>query len=252
MTEGRRTRLALALLAALSLWPQAARAGTPEDEKKSRQFFAEADALASQGRWKDACFLFQSAHDLNATNGTAYRTAECYERIDEYERAARLYQYVIDHAATDKVPERPILAQNHLQEIEKKIAARQAPVGQRRVDQVPPPLPPPKPNRVPAIVLLSVGGAGAVLGAVFGGMALSQASQVKSACPTPCTPQNPDYNNLKSQFDASVTKAHVSTAGIVVGAVGLAAGTVLWVLGVPKAAGTVKRTVGPGGLSLQF
>ncbi len=88
LTDGRRTRLALALFAAMALWRLfARRAGTPEDEKKSRQYFAEADSLANLGRWKDACVLFQAAHDLNATNGTAYRTAECHERTGEDERA---------------------------------------------------------------------------------------------------------------------------------------------------------------------
>jgi hypothetical protein len=165
----------LALLAAtMVLAPQRASAGTPEDQKKSRQFFEEADALANQGRWKDACLLFQAAHDLNATNGTAYRTGECYENTGEDERALGLFQYVIDHGASDRVPERVLLAQKHMADLEQKIArakaaARQAPVGQAPVGQKKRGgTPPPKPKPLPLWPAIA-GGSVAIVGIAVGG-----------------------------------------------------------------------------------
>ncbi|APR85511.1 Hypothetical protein A7982_10860 [Minicystis rosea] len=244
------------MLAASALWPSRASAGTPEDEKKSRQFFAEADSLANQGRWKDACVLFQAAHDLNSTNGTAYRTAECYEHVGDDDRAVRLYQYVLDHRATDQVPERVMLAEKHVQDLKEKAARAKAAVGQqKKVEQAPPPPPPPpKPNRVPAIVAFTVGGLGAVVGGVFGGMALSQASDIKSKCgPDPA--RCPGFAT-KADYDSAVgavqTKAWVSNVTLGVAVVGVVTGSVLYALGYPKAATKVTSAVGPSGLTLSF
>lgn len=80
------------------------------------------------------------------------------------------------------------------------------------------------PNRVPAYVLLSVGGAGVVVGSVFGILALGAKSRLESACHGLDCP-------LSSQSDISAYKTDpvVSTAGWVVGVVGVAVGTFLLV-----------------------
>jgi hypothetical protein len=78
----------------------------------------------------------------------------------------------------------------------------------------------------PAAVSWALGAAGLVVGAVAGGIALAKESDLADACPTPatCDPARRD------DIDAMNTSAHVSTAGFVVGGVGIAAAIVLTVL----------------------
>lgn len=272
MTETRRF-VAVALLAAAALTAPRARAASPEDEKKSRLAFEEADALANQGRWKDACFLFQRAHDLHATNGTAYRTGECYEHIGEDDKAIPLFQYVIDHAATDKVQNRPPLAEQHLKDARERIALAKAAAayaqkhpfdkgdkggkgGKGPQNQsvplrggAPPPL---VPNRVPAIIALAAGGAGAIAGGIFGGLTLAAAGDIKSTCGSPPTCQG--YS--KPEFDSAVSSMHTkgwaANVAIGVGVVGLTTGVVLLALGYPKHAAKAKSALGPGGVTIRF
>jgi hypothetical protein len=72
-------------------------------------------------------------------------------------------------------------------------------------------------------VALGIGGAGVVVGSIFGGLALGKKSslddacKVKSNCPA----------NAQDDIDALHTDATVSTVGFVVGGVGLAAGLIV-------------------------
>lgn len=78
-------------------------------------------------------------------------------------------------------------------------------------------------SKVPAIIALSVGGAGLAVGAIFGGLALSDKGDADAYCKDGrCTP------SAQSSIDASLTKGNVSTAAFIVGGVGVALGTVLW------------------------
>jgi hypothetical protein len=78
-------------------------------------------------------------------------------------------------------------------------------------------------SKVPAIIALSVGGAGLAIGAIFGGLALSDKGDAEAYCKNGrCAP------SARSSIDASLTKGNVSTAAFIVGGVGVALGTVLW------------------------
>ncbi|HHH27998.1 MAG TPA: hypothetical protein ENK57_06600 [Polyangiaceae bacterium] len=102
----------------------------------------------------------------------------------------------------------------------------------------PPPEPEPDtgPNRgdegmsglmITGIVAGSVGAAGLILGAVTGGLSLAKASSAKEGCNDNICPPNPDQ---ESDRDTSVTLAHVSTTGFVIGGVGAAVATVAFVM----------------------
>jgi hypothetical protein len=110
------------------------------------------------------------------------------------------------------------------------------------------------PNRVPAIVAFGMGGAGAVLGAVFGGLALAQASDVKATCGT-APPVCRGYAT-KAAFEQDVasvrTRTGVAGAGIGLAVAGVAVGAVLYAAGVPKAAAQVTGAVGPQGITIRF
>jgi hypothetical protein len=74
-----------------------------------------------------------------------------------------------------------------------------------------------------AIAMLATGGVGVVVGAIFGGLALSTKSTLNSECPskTACPP------SAQSDINSLSTKATVSTIGFGVGIVGAAVGVIL-------------------------
>jgi hypothetical protein len=85
------------------------------------------------------------------------------------------------------------------------------------------------PSRVPVYAALGVGAAGLVVGTVFGLLASGKKSDLDSACANKhCTSAQQDT------IDSGKSLATVSTVGFVIGAVGLAAGAVLYIVTSPK------------------
>jgi hypothetical protein len=104
------------------------------------------------------------------------------------------------------------------------------------------------PSPVPVYVSYGIGGAGLVIGAIFGGLALAQAKDINSVCKPsiPC-PQE------ASAHDAALTKATVSDVGFGVAVAGAAVGTVLLLVNrTPATKAAVQSALGPGGLMLRF
>jgi hypothetical protein len=85
------------------------------------------------------------------------------------------------------------------------------------------------PSRTAAYVAFGVGGAGLIAGAIFGGIAVAKANQLKSQCPDHGCPAGTPTNNLDSASGFATT----ATISLGVGAAGAAAGVLLWVLGTP-------------------
>jgi hypothetical protein len=99
-------------------------------------------------------------------------------------------------------------------------------------------------------VALGVGGAGAIVGGIFGGLALKQASDVKAVCamllPGSCASE-------AAQKNASEIKAWVANVGFGVAIAGVITGAVLLATRPsPKARAAVQGALGPGGLLLHF
>ncbi len=87
------------------------------------------------------------------------------------------------------------------------------------------PTPSAAPSPIPWITALSVGGAGLIVGAVTGGMFLSQYNSLKARCPAnECAPSD------QSTAQSVQSLGTVSTVAFVVGGVGVASGAVLWFL----------------------
>lgn len=80
-----------------------------------------------------------------------------------------------------------------------------------------------KPDKTLAYVALGVGGAGLVFGAVTGVLALGKHGDLADKCPDSKCP-----NDVSGDVDSYKTMGTLSTVGFVVGAVGVAAGAVLW------------------------
>jgi hypothetical protein len=112
----------------------------------------------------------------------------------------------------------------------------------------------PSPHRVPAYVLLGVGGAGVAVGAVFGILALNAKSSLDSKCQGHVCPVT-----SQSDINAYKTDPIVSTVGWSVGIVGLAVGTVLFFTAHSETARTTAHLelepwigLGSGGLAGRF
>jgi hypothetical protein len=86
---------------------------------------------------------------------------------------------------------------------------------------------PPEDDGVSALAIagFSVGGLGIVVGAITGGVSLSQAADVKDQCVNDVCPVA-----LEGDKDSSVTLGHVSTVSFVVGGLGVALGVVALIL----------------------
>ena len=104
-------------------------------------------------------------------------------------------------------------------------------------------------QRTLGFVALGVGGAGLIVGGIFGGVALSQMNTLEGQCPRSTCP--PRYYSDLDQYDRMRL---ISTTGFIVGAVGAAAGVTL-LLTAPKATQpdqtTVAGWVGLGGAGIQ-
>ncbi|MGH7439921.1 MAG: hypothetical protein ACRENE_29890, partial [Polyangiaceae bacterium] len=82
---------------------------------------------------------------------------------------------------------------------------------------------------VPALIGFGVGAVGLGLGAVTGAMSLSKVSDTKKECPmNRCPP------SAQSDVDSAKSLGTISTVGFIVGGVGVAAGTVLFLLRSPS------------------
>lgn len=101
------------------------------------------------------------------------------------------------------------------------------------VEAAPPPVAPPPhrglgTQRTMAIAAAGVGVVAAGIGAAFGVAASSDWSDAKSACSTKSCP-SATRGSAESEHDDAVTAGAASTTAFIVGAVGVAAGVVLWV-----------------------
>lgn len=243
-------------LTAASLSPAPARA-QDAPEARSRDLFGQAAALSEQGRWTEACPLFQAAHDLNATGGTALRTANCYEKIGKLERALEHYEFILSRPDAQKNPERVAIAEERVRALREALGKPDPKAPPAPTSSTPPPgptasasppaTPPPDTGtgrRTAAIIALGAGGAGLAVGALFGALALSQASDVKATCTGNQCPKAQEPN-----ADAAITKGWVSTVGFGAGAVGVAVGIVLLATsgGAPKPVSADAR-----GLTIHF
>lgn len=106
---------------------------------------------------------------------------------------------------------------------------------------LPPEQPPstPPPNRTAAYVALGLGGAGVLVGGIAGAVAISKHGTLSDRCVDGCPPGS------QGDIDSYRTAGSLSTVGFVVGGVGIATGSVLWLLtpSAPKSA--QRRTITP-------
>ena len=93
-------------------------------------------------------------------------------------------------------------------------------------------------NRLPMYISYGVGGAGVVLGAVFGIVASGKKGDLTDNCPNKVCPAG-----QQDTIDSAKTAATISTISFVVGALGVGVGTYFLVTGTPKR--TAKAGISP-------
>ncbi len=258
MTDRRGVFAALVIAASLTLGGPAGAVDKDKAEAQSRALFEKAQKAVVEGRLNEACPLFQAAHDINSTGGTAINAADCYEKTAQYDKALGMYQYILDHKDKEKTPDRIKVAEAKVPILRKQLGLDKDPPPKPTVTATapPPPPPPPKPvpDRRPAYVLFGVGGLGVVLGAVMGGVALQKAGAAKGggcgedlqSCPNEAT-----RVAVQGDKDAAVMFSHVSTAALSVGVAGAVVGIILYASGNPKMK-KAGQMLGPNGLTYQF
>lgn len=99
-------------------------------------------------------------------------------------------------------------------------------------------------QRTAALVVGGLGVVGAVVGGVYGGMAMARKSDAEAVCPdSEC-----DSGKGSSLWHDAKTAGNVSTIAFAVGGVALATGAVLWFTAGPRSSGseTVQPSVGLG------
>jgi hypothetical protein len=102
------------------------------------------------------------------------------------------------------------------------------------------------PSYVPAAVAFSLGGAGLIVGAITGGLALAAASDIKSRCVDGhCPPED------QAAGDEATVLAHVSTAGFAVGGAGVLVGIILAAVPPGGSSDEVAVSLGPTSAALR-
>ncbi len=226
---------AVAVMLGIALAPVAARAqsASPDAVALSKQRFEEGRALATAERWSEACPKFEEAHRLNPTGGTAMQLGNCFERTGRFREAHDLFLWVLTES--EPSPERARVARDRVKELRGRLGPEEKPPPakpQQAASSTPPPAAGPAPappagegpSRVPAYVAFGVGGAGLAVGSIFGVLALTQMSSVRSSCNGDVCPAD-----QRDESDAAQTKAWIANAGFGVAVAGAALGVVLLV-----------------------
>ena len=103
---------------------------------------------------------------------------------------------------------------------------------------------------MPVYTAFGAGGLGLLVGAVFGGVALKTASDVRAVCGPGPSCSHPGERSAQSAANA---EAWVSNVGFLVAIAGAVTGTVLLMVKAPPAKqSAVQSAFGPGGLKLRF
>lgn len=201
-----------------------------EDERAQIHFMAANDSF-SAGRYEEACVSFHRAYDLSQRSPLLYNLYLCEERIGNYAEAADyLEQFSEAHPNNDEsyderiqnlrarasqeaadaaADEEPVVPDEE-PEVSSPLAVEQAEPGNRLF--------------VPAVIGFGVGAAGLVTFAAFGGLALGQSGDFEAGCLSAGTCNEAD-------LDRQDTFTTIADIGWITGLVGVATGTILFIVG---------------------
>ncbi len=217
------------LLAALATTAVAAADEPPSDPAARAavvQKLSDEGVTAYQARdYRKANDKFQQAYAIDPDPNLLYNIAKCFDALGDKQTALDKYELFINSPGADSNGR--VKAQEAVRVLRTSMsggaaAPAGAPAGGAR--GAPPPSSEPSP--IPMYVAFGVGGAGLLIGSIFGFVALGKKSDLDGTCTSTrlCPPSQKDaISTLK-------TDSTISTVGLIVGAVGVAAGATLFVL----------------------
>lgn len=184
-----------------------------EEMERGRLHFQAGASYYEAGDYEDALREFTRAYELSRRPELLFNLHLCHQQLDQLDLAVQRLAEYLDQV--DEVPNR--------QNLERRLDNLRTRRGDAGTEEpVEPPPPPRRGPNVPMIASFAVGGVGAVLAGVFGGLALAergslsdQGCGVDLAC---------DAGTLR-------TRAIVADIGLGVAVVGVGLGVVFWLLG---------------------
>lgn len=204
------------LLAALGVWLLTASSAFAQDtdgERRARAHFDAGSGYFADGSYELALQEFRVAHELSGRPQLLYNIALTHERLGAHREAAEYLRRYL--AEAEDVPNRASL-ERRIENLERRASSP--------ATAPPPPEPSSGPDLMaPAIAAFAVGGAGALLYAIAGGLALDRYSALEADCGRTRSCREDEVSDVR-------TLNAVADTGLVVGAVGVAAGIVLLVV----------------------
>lgn len=114
--------LCAAILAILTMSPQALAQTSAERAASAQALFDEGLRLMNAGQAAAACPKFAASQKLDPGMGTKFRLAECYEKIDRTASAWALFIEIGDEARGAKRPDREKIARKRAEDLAPKLA----------------------------------------------------------------------------------------------------------------------------------
>jgi Tfp pilus assembly protein PilF len=220
--------------------PDAAAQGDVETER-ARGHFQAGSSYFEEGDYESAIREFQRAYDLSRRAGLLYNLALSHERLGHYAEAAQLLRRYLSEDA--EIPNRTAL-ERRAERLEARARGETPPPAADPTDPTQPPnATTPEttegggaPLPIGSIISFSIAGAGLILYAIAGGVALSGYSALETGCgaTTSCT---------ESEVSDVRTMAAVADVGLGVAAVGAAAGAILLVVELSSSGGSQASNV---------
>lgn len=221
----------LVLALSLALTPTlASRAAAQEaqshDDERARLHFEAGRAYFEEGSYEQALTEFTRAYELSHRSVLLVNIANVEERLAHYAQAAdALETFLSTDALAAEDPER-ITIQRRITNLRERAARAAAETPPPDITPPPDTTPPPPPRSseppllVPSLVAFGVGGASLIAWGILGGLALAEQGSVSSGCGATrsCTP-----DQVRAMDDLALG----ADIAMVIGLVGVAAGTVL-------------------------
>lgn len=148
------------------------------DDARARELYENGAILYDEGRYEDAVAAWNEAYRISQRPGLLYNIANAEERLGRYKEAL---DHLNRYRAFAEVSERETL-DRRIANLERRLSETPGPSGTPA--PTPTPTPAPKKAGVSALplVLFGVGGASAITGGVFGGMAGGARKEAAGLC----------------------------------------------------------------------
>lgn len=207
----------------------------PPPDAEARAMFEAGQLAFADGRYEDALEMFTRAHRQAGRVELLYNIGLCHDRLGHDAEAAQAYR--------DYLEARPDVENRN--ELERRIELLEEQVSQQAEPQLPPPDPQPAETSgggsAAPWVVLGLGVAAAVAGAVLLGLSVAASDRVNDA-------RGVDWSTVRGDYDDAVTFSAVGIAMLGVGGAAMLIG-IVW--GAVDAGSSTEVAIGPGSIHVR-